>query len=183
MFVTIDNLCSALTSSDGVIWNERSVKVVSAGCSGMGYVKQTFLITGLHGIIAQSDPVSESGGGHSASGSSGGSDHCFVATAAYGSFLDPHVTVLRKFRDNLLMTNRWGRSLVNFYYYYSPPAADYIRHHELVRLFVRSSLTPIVLAIEYPFLFLLLTLLIMLVIFRFKRIKKIKNDLIHQILQ
>ena len=36
---------------------------------------------------------------------------CFVATAAYGSYLDPHVEALRNFRDEQLLTNAPGRSV------------------------------------------------------------------------
>ena len=54
---------------------------------------------------------------------------CFIATAAYGSSLDPHVAVLRAFRDTYLLTNRAGRSFVDFYYRYSPPLAHLIARH------------------------------------------------------
>ncbi len=39
---------------------------------------------------------------------------CFIATAAYGSRLDPHLESLRVFRDRFMMTNRPGRALVRF---------------------------------------------------------------------
>ena len=81
--------------------------------------------------------------------SSGGSD-CFIATAAYGSWLDPHVLTLRKFRDRNLLTNPVGTWLVMFYYRHSPPIADYIRERETLRVMIRSVLAVIVYAIEYP---------------------------------
>ena len=54
-------------------------------------------------------------------GSSGGG--CFIATAAYGSPLHPHLDSLRDFRDRFMMTNRPGRALVAFYYRHSSPLA------------------------------------------------------------
>jgi serine protease len=78
------------------------------------------------------------------------SGHCFIATAAYGSYLDPHVRVLRKFRDRYMLTNGPGRRLVQAYYHYSPPLADYIRRHEPLRTAVRWTLTPFVYLLEFP---------------------------------
>ena len=75
---------------------------------------------------------------------------CFIATAAYGSALDPHLDSLRYFRDSYLLTNGPGRTIVAFYYRYSPPLADFIADHDWLRAIVRTVLTPIVYAIEYP---------------------------------
>jgi uncharacterized repeat protein (TIGR02543 family) len=67
---------------------------------------------------------------------------CFIATAAYGSALHPHVKILRDFRDKYLMTNKGGRKLVSLYYRYSPAAADIISKYKILRLFVRIYLLP-----------------------------------------
>jgi alpha-tubulin suppressor-like RCC1 family protein len=80
-------------------------------------------------------------------------EHCFIATAAYGSYLDPHVAVLRAFRDNYLLTNRPGRSFVDFYYRHSPPLARLITRHPALRTMTRWALTPVVYGVMYPFLF------------------------------
>jgi M6 family metalloprotease-like protein len=92
----------------------------------------------------------------SGAGGGGSSNGCFIATAAYGSFLDPHVESLRKFRDRYLLTNPVGRVIVSFYYKYSPPIAVFIGSHESLRTITRWALTPIVFAAEYPVLFIIL---------------------------
>ena len=75
---------------------------------------------------------------------------CFIATAAYGSYLDPHVKVLRDFRDDWLLTNRPGTAFVNFYYSVSPPVAQVIEGSPTLRFGTRVLLTPIVYGVEYP---------------------------------
>jgi hypothetical protein len=74
---------------------------------------------------------------------------CFIATAAYGSPLDPHVKVLRSFRDRYLLTNDAGRAFVETYYRHSPQLAAYISRHETLRGAARLMLTPLVYGIEY----------------------------------
>jgi hypothetical protein len=79
-----------------------------------------------------------------------GGGGCFIATAAYGSFLDPHVRSLRRFRDETLMRSQPGRALVSWYYGVSPPIAAYIEHNGYLKTIVRAALTPVVLIIEAP---------------------------------
>lgn len=91
------------------------------------------------------------GGGSVAptSSSSGGSSTgCFIATAAYGSYLDPHVKILRDFRDNVLLQSSAGTAFVKFYYKHSPPIADYIAQHDFLRTVFRLLLTPVILLVK-----------------------------------
>jgi uncharacterized repeat protein (TIGR01451 family) len=81
-----------------------------------------------------------------------GGGGCFIATAAYGSYLDPHVRSLRRFRDETLMHSRLGRAFVAWYYEVSPPVAQCIEKHEALRMLTRIALTPVVFAIEAPVL-------------------------------
>ena len=75
---------------------------------------------------------------------------CFIATAAFGSPIEPHVMALRQFRDRYLQHSTLGRAFIRFYYRYSPPIAAVIAEHDWLRLVVRMLLTPLVLAIAFP---------------------------------
>ena len=94
-------------------------------------------------------------------GGGGGGGGCFIATAAWGSYLHPKVMLLRAFRDHHLLTNGPGRLFVKTYYAVSPPLADFIAHHESLRTIARLALTPLVWGVEYPTLFVLLSLIMM----------------------
>ena len=74
----------------------------------------------------------------------GGGGGCFIATAAYGSYLDPHVQVLRDFRDRYLLGYKLGGKLVELYYQKSPPIAEMISKSEGLQLITRWCLLPVV---------------------------------------
>ena len=78
------------------------------------------------------------------SGSGGGGGGCFIATAAYGSLLEPHVKILCKFRDRYLLTNGPGKIFVKYYYKYSPPIADFISRNKALKVIVCVLLLPLV---------------------------------------
>jgi len=80
----------------------------------------------------------------------GGSTFCFIATAAYGSYLDSDVISLRRFRDDYLLSSTIGRAIVGFYYRNSPPVADYIARHGALRFATRLVITPIAYAAKVP---------------------------------
>ena len=75
-------------------------------------------------------PAQEGGGG------------CFVASAAYGSYMDSHVQSLRDFRDGYMATNPVGSALVSTYYKMSPPIAQFIDDHPALKPVVRAGLLP-----------------------------------------
>ncbi len=92
-------------------------------------------------------------GGDNGNGDNGYFDsNCFIATATYGFSMADEVKILRKFRDNYLITNSIGRTFVSLYYITSPPIADYIKEHEALRTVTSVVLTPIVYSIKYPFI-------------------------------
>jgi len=72
-------------------------------------------------------------------------EECFIATAAYGTPSAAEIDVLRDFRDGVLLLSPAGRDYVGFYYAASPPIADFIARHEVLRTVVREGIVdPIV---------------------------------------
>jgi len=84
------------------------------------------------------------GGGTPTVADDGGGGGCFIATAAFGSMLEPHVKILRDFRDRFLLHNSFCKSFVRLYYAYSPPMAAFIAKHDSLRAMVRIGLLPVV---------------------------------------
>lgn len=132
----------AVDSSGATATQSLSIVIPASGTGGGG--------TGFPPPTGADNP--SSGGG-------GGGGGCFIATAAYGSYLDPHVMVLRHFRDNVLLQSELGTAFVKFYYKHSPPIADYIAKHEALRMLMRFTLTPLIFAVKYPLLLILLLIL------------------------
>ncbi len=77
-------------------------------------------------------------------GGSGGGGGCFIATAAFGSPIDPYVNVLKKFRDTYLLTNTGGRMFVSAYYRMSPAIAKQVAANTWLKYLVRIILLPFI---------------------------------------
>ena len=62
---------------------------------------------------------------------------CFIATAAYGSELEPPVQFLREFRDDVVLPSWAGdffRNTLEVYYTFSPPIAELMKRNNLFKL-------------------------------------------------
>jgi len=77
-------------------------------------------------------------------GEAGDDDLCFIATAAYGSALHPHVKILRAFRDTYLLTHDVGRRFVALYYRQSPPIAKCISEHAILKRAAQLIILPMI---------------------------------------
>jgi predicted outer membrane repeat protein len=69
---------------------------------------------------------------------------CFIATAAYGSRMANEVKVLKKVRDEYLLTSELGKAFVSAYYEHSPPLADWVAKHPVIGKVVKISLYPVI---------------------------------------
>jgi hypothetical protein len=108
---------------------ERDYAVVRGNCSGKG----TLYLSLRHcSSVKVIEPPDDDDG------------WCFIATAAYGSYMDSNVDTLRQFRDSYLVTTPVGRGLVSAYYRLSPPVATFIDSHPSSKPVVRGMLWPAV---------------------------------------
>lgn len=109
----------------------------SGGCSGTGTCVVTMDAAKTVTANYATDTISGTTGG-------GGGGGCFIATAAYGSYFDPYVLILRNFRDKVLLTNQSGQSFVAWYYKVSPPISDSLKTSRTMKAVVRVMLLPTV---------------------------------------
>jgi hypothetical protein len=73
---------------------------------------------------------------------------CYIATACYGSYSSPEVLILRRYRDDILSKNFFGRKVIELYYKISPRLADKLINHKKLNGQVRLILNLIVKRIE-----------------------------------
>lgn len=99
---------------------------------------------------ATGNPTRKFAGLSTGGGGGGGGGGCFIATAAWGSSLDPHVGTLRDFRERRLRPYALGRAFIAAYEQHSPPLAAWIAERPTARLAARWMLTPFVLALVHP---------------------------------
>ncbi|HEY2748542.1 MAG TPA: CFI-box-CTERM domain-containing protein, partial [Polyangia bacterium] len=106
----------------------------------------------------------------------GGPGGCFIATAAFGSYENRWVYVLRDFRDQVLLEHGFGRAFVEWYYAHSPGPAAWIAEHDGVRAVTRLFLAPLIAAAWFwlyvpPLQKALVLLVVLALVFR-KRIRR-----------
>jgi len=76
-------------------------------------------------------------------------DECFIATAVYGTPTAKEIDELRRFRDEYLRKSTIGNKFIQYYYEKSPPIAEFISDHDVVRAMVREGFVePVVEIIE-----------------------------------
>lgn len=73
---------------------------------------------------------------------------CFIATAAYGSAMEPAVAALRQARDRLRPASSILAAATDLYYRSGPAAADVIRRSATARAVVRRLLGPVAVIAE-----------------------------------
>lgn len=130
--------------------------------------------TASQGFADDAEHMSDSQYGQDGWGSGGRrKDHCFIATAAYGSPLSKEVQILRHFRDDYLIKTELGRHFIKIYYEYSPPVADFVAQYAFARFLTQAVLWPVVAAIQYPVVSIIIFNLaffgVVLVLFRYKK--------------
>lgn len=68
--------------------------------------------------------------------------NCFIATAAYGTGFAQNIFTLRKFRNQILLKNSWGKKFVHAYYKLGPSAAKFISDKPILRAIARGVIYP-----------------------------------------
>ncbi len=72
------------------------------------------------------------------------STFCVIATASYGSYQEPGVRLLRRFRDEVLSRYVWGNKFINFYYEHSGPIAKVISKNGILKFTTGLVLAPVI---------------------------------------
>ena len=69
---------------------------------------------------------------------------CYIATCVYGSYDCPEVWVLRRYRDNKLAKNCFGRAFIKLYYFISPKIVKLFGNTKWFRKMWRTKLDSMV---------------------------------------
>ena len=67
---------------------------------------------------------------------------CSTEAATIGTSLHSKLDYIRNFRDKYLMRTKLGRTLVSFYYMYSPFLAELIKRDKRLKNVIRIGLVP-----------------------------------------
>jgi hypothetical protein len=132
----VNNSTNSL-SAFGPIVNDHQIKAMNAiGDLKMNpdmrkrYESQKRALTNLYNQVNRkySSNTSNTGGG------------CYIATMVYGNYNHPKVMVLRKFRDETLANNLFGRAFIKFYYSTSPRIVSLLKDQQKVNRIIRKVL-------------------------------------------
>ena len=119
--------------------------VNTASTSGYsGYMWAKIRATGTTPSLADLQGTEFGGYGHPSETTGG---DCFIATAAYGTDTATEIDILREFRDEVLLPRSLGASFVSLYYEISPPIANFISQHGVLRTAVRVGFVDPIVAI------------------------------------
>jgi hypothetical protein len=73
---------------------------------------------------------------------------CIIATAAYGSELEPEIQLLRDFRDQRLLSTFAGRGFMTvfntFYYSFSPQIAEIVASNSIIAELTKTMISPLI---------------------------------------
>lgn len=73
---------------------------------------------------------------------------CYIATAVYGSYDCPQVWILRRFRDEVLSTNCFGRTFIRLYYATSPTLVRWFGNKKWFKYLWKKQLDKIILFLQ-----------------------------------
>jgi hypothetical protein len=76
---------------------------------------------------------------------------CFIATAAYGTAMEPEVQSLRRARDAFRGHSATFATFTDLYYRSGPVAADVVGRSDVARAVVRQLLAPVVAVTQAAF--------------------------------
>jgi len=126
-----ENNCWICKNSWGTGWGENGWFRIKYGECG---IEDVF---GMWNMVVPEEPVEPK------------KPICFIATAAFGSKLDPNVQFLREFRDEMVLRSMFKGPfewLLNIYYKFSPPIARKMEEISPLKKLVKYS-------IVYPFVY------------------------------
>jgi len=138
---------SVTTPGEGIFWCPlgTEVSLVAEAGSGYQFAHWSGDVDTIDDVDAASTTITmDNSYSITANFDSTGSRCCCVATAAYGTPMAEEIQILREFRDEYLLTNPVGKSLVEFYYSVSPPMAEFITEHPSLKPVARVGLLPAV---------------------------------------
>jgi len=82
-------------------------------------------------------------------GNSGGGGGCFIATIVYGNSEAEEVKILKRFRDDVLLTNVIGKVVVKSYYTVGPHIAKYLSRRPHSKHLFLNILNPFVWIVKH----------------------------------